>query len=167
MVFQKKKILFIILAVFLVAAILFVYVREARIKSANENKLMEMENALNDQKTKIDEQQIKLEELEKAESVQEEEVEAQEADLSEKEVKEIVTDITYCQSGANAYTKKAYESYKVMAEEAREGCEESNDRRCSYDPDCKKEDCDEIYKKRKKTSDQFKIDYAAYHAKCD
>lgn len=164
---NMKKIIIIIGAVILVAAAVFVYAREARIKSANEKNLIEMKNALNDQKAKIDEQQIKLEELEKTENVQEEKVEAQETGLSEKDVKEIVTDITYCQSGANAYTKKAYESYKVMAEEAREGCEESNDRMCENDPDCKKQDCDELYKKRKKTSDQFKIDYAAYHEKCD
>ena len=110
-------------------------------KQEQQDKIAGLEAIKNEQQAKLDEQKIiDTEQQKQIEKLKQQQQLQQKMEADKNTSNYLTQDQFYCQSGANAYTKKAYNAYKEMAEE---------------DED------------REKTFKKFKIAFDAYHEKCD
>lgn len=127
------------------------------------------EVSLSEMQNKLNEQQAQVNELQKSKDEQQKKIEEQQATIDElekqtetttNEVKPIATrsaaDEVYCQTNANSYTVKAYESYKEKTEDTRDHC-----------IDKESDDCDKAVSRAKKNFEEYKVRYNTHHSKCD
>lgn len=120
----------------------------------NETKIQEMQAKIDEQEVKIEEQNQKIVEVEKTEK---EDVTVPDIQT----IKNIASDVTYCQTNASKYSIERFGKEKKRAEESKDDCEKIEE------IGGKNYDCKSVYNKSMKEFDEYKLAYDAYHKKCD
>lgn len=157
---KYRRILLIFVPVFLVGLVLFIAYIKA--KEYEEKLVSELRSQIADQKANLYEQQTKINELEgEISNLKSSQPKSDLATKDEANKEEVITSASisnqiYCQTNADRYTKKDYDAYEDRIGDTRDSCIDKNS-----------SSCDKAVGRAKKSFENFKTEYEAYHKKCD